>query len=219
MKSIMRKIREPFNGFSHLVGLLLSAVGLVFLIYSGLAQGTARHLVSFLIFGISLILLYAASTVYHMWPQAWRGIKLLRRIDHIMIYILIAGSYTPFCLVALRGAWGYSLLSFIWGAAVSGVIISFCRIKLSRWLSTAIYLGMGWAVVVAIIPLVRALPPAGMLWLVAGGLFYSIGAIFYGTKWPKLCPGVFSFHELWHLFVMAGSISHYWTVLRYVSAI
>jgi len=213
------RIREPFSGFSHLVGLALSILGLVYLINVGIGQGTAWHIVALSIFGASLILLYTASALYHLLPLAERGIKVLRRIDHMMIYILIAGSYTPLCLLALRGGWRWGLLVPIWVAAIVGVVISAFHISAPRWLTTAIYLVMGWLLVVAAKPLAHAMPAGGFRWILIGGLFYSVGAVFYGTKWPRLKPGIFGFHELWHLFVMAGSMAHYWAVLRYVAVI
>ncbi len=214
----MLRLREPFSGISHLAGLFLSIFGLVLLVLAGVARGSAWHIVSLSIFGASLIMLYGASALYHLLPLAERGVKILRRIDHMMIYILIAGSYTPFCLVALRGAWGWSLLVPIWVAAITGVVISAFRLSAPRWLSTIIYVVMGWMVVIAAKPLLHVLPAGGFTWLLVGGLFYSVGAVFYATKWPRLKPG-FGFHEIWHLFVMAGSISHFWTIFRYVAAI
>lgn len=213
------RIREPFSGFSHLVGLALSIFGLVYLINVGIGRGTAWHIVALSIFGASLILLYAASALYHLLPLAEKGVKILRRIDHMMIYVLIAGSYTPLCLLALRGGWRWGLLIPIWVAAIVGVVLSTLRLSPPRWLSTAIYGVMGWLLVIAAKPLANALPAGGFAWILIGGLFYSVGAVFYGTKWPRLKPGIFGFHELWHLFVMAGSISHYWAVLRYVAVI
>ena len=210
------RFREPFSGFSHLVGLILSITGLVFLIREGIKRGTAWHIVSFAIFGASLILLYSASSLYHLLPLAEHGVWVLRRLDHMMIYILIAGTYTPFCLIPLRGAWGWGLLVPIWLMAITGAAITAFRLDAPRWVTTAIYTVMGWAVAIAAKPLL-AVVPGGFYWLLIGGLFYTIGAICYGAKWPRLKPGIFSFHELWHLFVMAGSISHYWAIFRYVA--
>jgi hemolysin III len=175
--------------------------------------------VPFSIFGASLILLYAASAFYHLLPLSEKGNRTLRRIDHMMIYVLIAGSYTPFCLVALRGPWGWGLLVPVWAAALGGMIMTFFWLSAPRWLYTFLYAAMGWGVVLATGPLLKALPSGGFTWLLIGGLFYTVGAVVYGTKWPRLKPGVFGFHELWHLFVMAGSLSHFWAVLRYVAAL
>ena len=210
------RFREPFSGFSHLVGLVLSIAGTVTLVLQSIKRGTTWHIVSFAIFGASLILLYAASSLYHLLPLGEQGIRILQRIDHMMIYILIAGTYTPFCLVPLRGAWGWALLVPIWLTAFAGVIITAFQLSTPRWVNTAIYVVMGWIVAIAAKPLLATVP-GGFAWLLTGGLLYTIGAVCYGTKWPRLKPGVFGFHELWHLFVMAGSISHYWAVFRYVA--
>lgn len=229
-------MREPVSGLTHLAGAALSAVGLVALVRAalrgaGIATTTvgaaaggrtvatgAWPLVAVAIFGASLILLYTASSLYHLLPLSARGTLVLRRLDHMMIYVLIAGTYTPFCLISLRGrgAWGWSLFGTVWGLALAGVILKAVWINAPRWLSVAFYLGMGWLVVVAAGPLLRAVPAGGLEWLAIGGLFYTVGAVFYATKWPRLAPGVFGFHELWHLFVMAGSFSHFWAVYRFL---
>lgn len=133
-----------------------------------------------------------------------------------MIFVLIAGTYTPVCLVVLRGPWGWSLLGTVWGLAVAGIVMKLFWMTAPRWLSTLLYILMGWLVVVAFVPLVEALPMQGILWLSAGGFFYTLGAVIYAIKRPNLVAGVFGFHELWHLFVMAGSFCHFWVMLHYV---
>jgi hemolysin III len=215
----MSKLREPFSGISHLLGWGLSIAGLVALLLVATPHAGPWHTVSFAIFGASLILLYGASALYHLLPASPHAVSILRRIDHMMIYVLIAGTYTPLALVPLRGAWGWSLLIPIWVIAILGIILTAITRSTPRWLYTVVYVAMGWFVVVAARPLSRALPPGSIAWLVGGGLCYTIGAIGYGLKWPRLKPGVFGFHELWHLFVMAGSFSHYWLVFRYVAAL
>lgn len=197
--------------------MLLAAGGLVLLVLKAVQVGTAWHVVSFTLFGSSMVLLYAASASYHLLSLSPCGDYILRRIDHMMIYLLIAGSYTPFCLVALRGAWGWSMFGFIWTTAISGMVVNFFWTKAPRWLYTLLYAVMGWAVVIATRPLLQALPAGGFSWLIAGGLFYTVGAVFYAAKWPSLKPGVFGFHELWHLFVLAGTMCHFWAVYRYVA--
>ena len=210
------RLRDPVSGLTHLVGALASVVGLIVLVYRAVHQGTAWHVVSFAIFGASLILLYSASALYHLLPLSEQGTRTLRRIDHIMIFVLIAGTYTPFCLLPLRGAWGWSLFGAAWGLAVAGLVMTIFWLDAPRWISTAVYLAMGWVVVVAILPLLRTVPYGGLIWLMAGGLFYSGGAVIYAIKRPNPFPGVFGFHEIWHLFVMAGSFSHFWAIFRYV---
>ncbi|MFZ5966690.1 MAG: PAQR family membrane homeostasis protein TrhA [Bacillota bacterium] len=212
----MKKLREPISGLTHLIGAILSAVGLVQLIYLAVKYGSVWHVVSFSIFGTSLVLLYTASSLYHLLPVSERVIKILRRIDHMMIFVLIAGTYTPVCLVPLRGAWGWSLLSSVWAIALGGIIMKAVWIDAPRWLSTAIYGIMGWIVVVAFFPLIKTVPMGGMVWMVIGGVLYTIGALIYGLKWPRIPSKIFGFHEIFHLFVMGGSVSHYWLMLKYV---
>lgn len=212
-----KQLREPVSGLTHGAGALLSVVGLVVLVVYGVLHGTVWHVVAYAVFGASLILLYTASALYHLLPVSERGIRALKRLDHMMIYVLIAGTYTPFCLIPLRGAWGWGLLAGIWGLAAGGIILKAVWLPAPRWLSTTFYVLMGWLVLVAAAPLARALPPGGLGWLVAGGVIYTLGAVIYGARWPNIRPG-FGFHEIWHLFVMAGSFSHYWAVLRYVTA-
>ena len=175
-------------------------------------NGETVKAVSFLIFGLSLILLYSASATYHLLRLDEKGNRVLRRIDHMMIYILITGTYTPICLVALWGVWGWSLLSVIGTLAVAGIILTLFVLNKPRWLTVSIYITMGWMALAAFVPLVRALPLGGLVWIVLGGVFYTVGAVIYARKKPDPFPGVFGFHEIWHLFVLAGSACHYWAM-------
>lgn len=211
-----RKLRDPVSGLTHAAGLFLSIAGLVLLVTYAALDEKPWHIVSFSIFGMSLILLYAASSLYHLLPVSEQAVPILRKIDHIMIYVLIAGTYTPVCLVALRGPWGWSLFGTVWGLALGGILLKFFWMNAPRWFSTAIYLGMGWLVVIALAPLIDVMPMGGVMWLSIGGMFYTVGAVIYAIKKPNIVPGVFGFHELWHLFVMAGSFSHFWVMLRYI---
>ncbi|AOT69059.1 PAQR family membrane homeostasis protein TrhA [Geosporobacter ferrireducens] len=210
------KLREPVSGLTHLAGAILSILALILLVYYAVVHATVWHIVAFSIFGASMILLYTASSLYHLLNISEKGIRILRKIDHMMIYVLIAGTYTPICLVALRGVWGWSLLSSVWVIALSGIIMKAVWMGAPRWLSTSIYTIMGWIVVIAFIPLVRTVPVGGIIWMVAGGLLYSIGAVIYGTKWPKINSRIFGFHEIFHLFVLGGSFCHFWLMYRYV---
>lgn len=210
------KLREPVSGLSHLIGAVLSLVGLVLMIYYAVQVGTVWHIVSFSIFGGSLILLYTASTIYHLLTISDKGIRVLRKIDHMMIFVLIAGTYTPICLIPLRGGWGYSLLAVIWGVAIVGTIMKLLWFDAPRWLYTLFYVIMGWLVVIAFWPMTKTIPIEGIAWLVAGGILYTIGAVIYGTKWPKLNFKLFGFHEIFHLFVMYGSFCHFWLMFRYI---
>lgn len=214
--SMLKRLKDPVSGLTHLFGALLSVAGLVVLLYFAVTGGTVWHVVAFAIFGASLILLYSASAVYHLLPLSERGSLVLRKIDHMMIYILIAGTYTPICLIALRGTWGWSLFGAIWGLAAAGIVLNSFWLRSPRWLATLIYVFMGWLVVVATIPLIRAISWAGAGWLLAGGMFYSAGAVIYAVKRPNIAPG-FGFHEIFHLFVLAGSLSHFWLMVKYVA--
>ncbi len=212
-----RRLREPVNGLTHLAAGLLAFVGLVALLATAASAGRIDQLFAFGIFGVSLISLYAASALYHLLPLSPAGVARLRRLDHMTIFVLIAGTYTPFCLLALDGGWRWGLLGLIWGLALGGVLLKLLWMEAPRWLSVVLYLGMGWVAVIAAPALFRAVPAEGMAWVLAGGLTYSAGALVYGLKRPNPLPGVFGFHEVWHLFVVAGSACHFWAVLRYIA--
>ncbi|WP_347490534.1 PAQR family membrane homeostasis protein TrhA [Desulfoscipio sp. XC116] len=213
----MSRLRDPFSGLSHLAGAILSIMALVALVYNAVLHGTVSHIVAFSIFGASLVLLYTASALYHLLPLSDKGVYILRRIDHMMIFILIAGTYTPVCLIPLRGAWGYSFLVGVWLLAIAGILIKILWMDAPRWFSTLFYVFMGWLIAIPFWPLFQTVSPGGILWLTLGGLFYTIGAILYGTKWPpNIIPGWLGFHEIFHVFVMAGSFSHFWLMSRYI---
>jgi hemolysin III len=212
-----KRLREPVNGLTHAAGGLLAALGLGVLLATAGSAGRIDQLVAFGVFGLSLIALYAASALYHLLPVSPSGVARLRRLDHMAIFVLIAGTYTPFCLLALDGGWRWGLLALIWGLALCGVLLKLLWMDAPRWLSVVLYLGMGWVAVVATPALLRVVPPDGITWMLAGGLVYSAGAVIYGLKRPNPVPGIFGFHELWHLFVIAGSACHFWAVLHYVT--
>ena len=202
---------ERLNSYTHLLGAVAAAAGLVVLMVLAAQQGDAWKLVSFSVYGATLFLLYLFSTLYH--STRGRAKPILAKLDHVAIYLLIAGSYTPFTLVTLRGTWGWTLFGTIWGLAVLGIVVdSLHNRSARRILPMAIYIVMGWLVLIAFKPLLAALPYAGMLWLVAGGLLYTLGIVFYALD-KKLRHA----HGIWHLFVLAGSISHYLAVLLYVA--
>lgn len=210
------KIKDPVSALTHFVGAVLACVAVVALIIKALAIGTMLHVAAFGIFGLSLIALYTASTVYHMVdkPEAMR--KIYKRIDHMMIFVLIAGTYTPICLISLNGPIGFTLLTIIWAIAISGIVMKALWIDAPRWLTTGLYILMGWLVIVAIYPVFNALPREGFTWLVTGGVLYTIGGIIYGLKWPLKERKWFGFHELFHIFVLAGSACHYILIAGYV---
>lgn len=201
---------ERFNSISHLVGAGLAVLGSVLLIGIAARLGDPWKIVSFSIYGAMLVALYVASTLYHSVrgpSKAW-----LQKFDHCSIYLLIAGTYTPFALVSLRGVWGWSLLGAVWTLALVGIVQEIWFAKGARVLSLVIYLLMGWLALVAVVPLWKALTPAGFAWLAAGGLFYTVGIIFYVAD-QRVRHG----HGLWHLFVLSGSICHFLTVLFFVA--
>lgn len=212
----MLKMKEPVNTLTHLSGALLSVVALTVMILKGLSNQSTIQIVSAIIFGLSLLGLYVASTVYHWVLSSEKLNAVLRRIDHSMIYVLIAGTYTPVCLLALKGALGWSLFAIVWTLALIGIIMKVVWLHAPRWLYTAFYLILGWLAVFFIVPLYKALPLQGFICLLVGGLMYSVGAIIYGTKSKRIQISVFGFHEIFHLFILAGSLAHFIMVERFI---
>jgi len=202
---------ERFNSISHLVGSVAALVGLVGLLYSAIAQGDPWKIVSFSLYGSTLFLLYLSSTLYHSVPHG-RLKRIFQKLDHFAIYLLIAGSYTPFTLVTLDLAWGLPLFIVVWALAVTGIVVDAYSRHVKRMIPIVIYLVMGWLILVAIYPLYQALPGGGLAWLVAGGVCYTAGLFFY-FKEDAIKHG----HGIWHLFVLAGSVSHYVVVAGYVA--
>lgn len=217
----MKKIKDPVSGISHLIGAVLSVIGLVFLIvYSAKYGEGAWDVVSFTIFGVGLILLYTFSTLYHMLNIGERGTRVFRKFDHMMIYVLIAASYTPICLGPIRGPWGFSILGVIWGLAILGIILTAVWLQAPRWLTTSIYIAMGWLVIVMAYPLLATFKELNalysLIWLLVGGIFYTIGGVVYGLKKAPFTTKHFGFHEIFHIFVLFGSICQYWFIFRYL---
>lgn len=200
---------EIANSVTHGVGFLLALAALVVMVVFAAMRGTAWHIVACSVYGSTLVLLFASSTLYHSlpWPRTKAVLKI---IDHSAIYLLIAGTYTPFLLISMRGPWGWSLFGIIWGLALVGVVFKVFFAGRFKVFSTLVYIGMGWMAVVAIRPLYLGLPRGGLLWLVAGGVLYTAGTIFYlGRRIP------FN-HAIWHAFVLAGSLCHFLSVMLYV---
>lgn len=200
---------EIANSITHGLGLALSVAGLVVLVVLAALRGTAWHIVSCAVYGTTLVILYTASTLYHG-VRGPRVKRVLRILDHSAIYLLIAGTYTPFALVTLRGAWGWSLFGAVWGLALLGILWKIWFVDRFAVVSTTVYLLMGWLAVGAAKPLLAALPLGGLAWILAGGLSYTAGVAFFG--WRKLPYA----HTVWHLFVVAGSVCHFLAVLLYV---
>jgi hemolysin III len=208
------RIREPINGLSHLLGLVLASAGTLMLL--GMAS-QPEQLAGFGIYGSTLILLYAASTLYHTLPLSERPLRVLRTLDHIAIYFLIAGTYTPIALVTLDNRLGWTLLAVVWVIAVAGIPFKLFFLDAPIWLSTATYLVMGYLALVAIIPLARAVSWGGVLWLVAGGIAYTIGAVIYSRQRPNPFPGLLGHHEIWHVLVLIGSACHFAFMVYHVA--
>lgn len=208
------QVKDPLSALTHFIGFL--AVIPVFICLLELAE-TKLQQISFIVFGISLLLLYGASTIYHTLKLSVEKTALLRRIDHMMIFVLIAGTYTPVCLVPLAGKWGTILLSAIWAIAIAGVFMKIFWMGAPRWLSTMIYVVMGWLSITAFVPLLKAVGWGGFGMLLGGGIAYTVGALIYALKKPNLSIlKSFGFHEIFHVFVMIGSAFHIAFMFLYV---
>lgn len=211
------RVREPFCGWSHLCGVALSIAGLLALV--SLSWDKPWHLAGFLVYGVSLITLYLASTLYHSLPVSPQRVEQLRVFDHVAIYLLIAGTYTPLCLVPLRGPWGWTMLAVVWGIALVGIALRLGWRAAPEWLPVALYLVMGWLAVAIYEPLTRSLPGSAINWLLAGGIVYTVGTVVFAAERPRLWPGKFGAHELWHLFVLGGSVCHFVLMFRFVAPV
>ncbi|MGM0939477.1 MAG: PAQR family membrane homeostasis protein TrhA [Bacillota bacterium] len=210
-------IREPINGLTHLFGAVLSFAGLLALVIKATATtDSSLAIAAVIVFGISMTLLYAASATYHMVIARDQVIAFLRRIDHSMIYVLIAGTYTPFCLISLQGTLGWALFVIVSTLAVFGVVFKLVWFHSPRWLSTSLYIGMGWIVVFFSSSLAPIINTSGMILLVLGGVFYTIGGIIYGLKPKILSFKHMGFHEIFHIFILIGSLFHFICVYGYV---
>ncbi|KMK77732.1 PAQR family membrane homeostasis protein TrhA [Alkalihalobacillus pseudalcaliphilus] len=210
-------IREPINGLTHLVGALLSFVALLAMVIKvSIMDPSILNIFSVIVFGMSMILLYTASATYHMVIARDRVIAFLRRLDHSMIYVLIAGSYTPFCLMALNGTIGWLIFAIVTSLAVLGVCFKMIWFNSPRWLSTGLYIGMGWIIIFAFSPLADVLSTMGLFLLILGGVFYTIGGVIYALKPKQFEFKHFGFHEIFHIFIMLGTAAHFLSVFYYV---
>ena len=218
------KGRDPYDGLrpwsavTHGAGVGLGILGAVLLLLRTVQTGAAWRLVPFAVYAASMIGLYTASTLYHCLNTDVKGRIALRKYDHISIYFLIAGTYTPMCLVVLRqqGAWGWSLFGAVWGLALAGLILTLAWITAPRWLTAGIYIFMGWMRAAALAPLSRSLSAAGFFWLLGGGVLYTVGGVLYAAKWPGRNNRRFGCHEIFHVFIVLGSVCHFFLMYRVI---
>jgi len=209
--------KELTSAFTHLGGAIFAIIGTVLLLINSKNSNNAATLAAFLIFGISMILLYSTSTIYHLIDKSKQKAKLvMRKLDHIMIFVFVAGSYTPICLLVLNNSIGYKLLTLVWSITLVGTFIKLFWITAPNWVSSVLYISMGWLAVLVLSPLVSMMPSGGMYWLFLGGIFYTIGGVIYGMRRPNINKSYFGFHELFHIFVLAGSLCHYVLMYFYI---
>ena len=213
------KIKDPGSALTHFIAMLAAMAAAAPLLVKAASVPGTMHLKALSVFIVSMILLYAASTVYHTFDISEHVNKILRKIDHMMIFILIAGTYTPVCLIVLGNKSGYRMLSLVWGIAIVGIIINALWINCPKWLSSVIYIGMGWLCVLAFVPIFHNLPRAGLGWLLAGGIIYTIGGVIYALKLPifNAKHKNFGSHEVFHIFVMLGSLCHFVVMYFFVA--
>jgi hemolysin III len=210
-------MREPANALTHLAGSMLALAALAALVWLGIGSGSAIALIAFTVYGLSQLALYIASTLHHALRISPAGMERLLRLDCILVFVFIAGTYTPVCLIALQHGWRWGLLSAVWGMTLAGFVMKLWWLHAPTWFSTALYVAMGWVALAAMPALTRAVPGAGMWWFAAGGVIYTLGAIVFllDRPWPR--AGVFEAHAIWHLCVVAGSCCCFWAIVHYVA--
>jgi len=212
-------IREPGSALTHFIAMMMAVfASMPLLLKAGLTSGT-RNMAAMTVFMISMILLYGASTMYHSVNLTGAKLKFFKKLDHMMIFVLIAGTYTPVCLIILGGRTGYSLLALVWTIAAVGILIKAVWVTCPKWFSSLIYIAMGWVCIPVFVPLWNALPKAAFLWLLVGGIIYTIGGVIYALKLPffNARHKHFGSHEIFHLFVMGGSVCHFIFMYLYVA--
>ncbi len=207
MRRIIDRLREPVNGLTHFFACPVAAIGTVVLLI--IVRGSPVREISLGIYGLSLTLLFGASAAYHLAPLGQKGTAILRRLDHSAIYLLIAGTYTPFCVLAFSGFWKWGLLAIIWSLAVIGIVVKMFVMHAPRWLSAGTYVAMGWLCLGAVGQMLQVLPLPVLIWLATGGVIYTLGAVIYITRILDFAPGRFGFHEVWHIFVILGAAAHF----------
>lgn len=216
--TIKHYIKDPGSAITHFIGMLMAIFAAVPLIIKAAHEPGRIYLISIIIYAASLILLYAASTSYHTFNKSEKINTLLKKIDHMMISVLIAGSYTPICLLVLGGKTGFILLTIVWGIAIVGILIKAFWVYCPKWVSSALYIGMGWTCVLAFTQILNSMSPAAFGWLLAGGVIYTVGGVIYALKLPifNLRHENFGSHEIFHLFVMGGSTCHFIVMYAFV---
>ena len=217
-QSIEEHIKDPGSAITHFIGMLMAIFAAVPLLIKASHEPSRIYVISIAIYAISLILLYAASTTYHTFNKSEKINTILKKIDHMMISVLIAGSYTPICLLVLKGKTGIILLSIVWGIAIVGILIKAFWVYCPKWVSSVLYIGMGWTCVLAFTQLLNSMSPAAFGWLLAGGIIYTVGGVIYALKLPLFNSRhkYFGSHEIFHLFVMGGSACHFIVMYAFV---
>ncbi len=214
---MLSKFREPVNGLTHLGGAILAFFGMIALLIVG--WNPPIKLISVIIYGVSLIALFLASGIYHTVRVTPAIQAILRKFDHSAIFVLIAGTYTPFCLNAFTGFWRWGLLAIIWAIAAIGILVKIYFANAPRWLHTGTYVVMGWLCLLAAPQMPSVLSPNAIVWLILGGIIYTLGAVIYATKIFNFVPGKFGFHEIWHIFVLLGAMAHFVAVMSVITKV
>lgn len=214
----IKKLKDPGSAITHFIGMLMAMLAAVPLLIKAMKEPDRVHVASLTVFIISMILLYAASTAYHSLNLSERANLILKKIDHMMIFVLIAGTYTPVCLIVLHGRVGYTLLAIVWGIAIAGIIIKAFWVTCPKWFSSLLYIAMGWVCVLAFTQILNSLSSAAFGWLLAGGIIYTVGGVIYALKLPIFNSRhkYFGSHEIFHLFVMGGSLCHFILMFNYI---
>ncbi|MDP3135877.1 MAG: hemolysin III family protein [Burkholderiaceae bacterium] len=212
---MLSRLREPVSGLSHLAAAVAAAAGLALLLLVG--RDSLVKALSLAVYGASLVLMFSASATYHLVRAKPAVVRMLRKLDHSAIYLLIAGTYTPICLHFFSGFWQWGMVAVIWALAVLGIVVKLFMMNAPRWLAAGLYLLMGWLALAAAREILAAMPPGALLALLLGGLFFTVGAAVYVTRKPDFRPGAFGFHELWHIFVILGCLCHFALMALYVA--
>jgi hemolysin III len=208
---MLSRLREPINGLTHLGGAIGALCGQIALLVVGW-NGPGK-VISVIVYGLCMIVMFSASAAYHLLKVKPTSQQILRKLDHSAIYLFIAGTYTPFCIIAFTGFWHWGLLTVIWSIAAIGIGVKMFSDKVPRWLNAVIYIVMGWLCVMAAPQMTSALPPSSLVWLLVGGVVYTLGALVYASKIFNFVPGKFGFHEVWHIFVLLGASAHFMSVM------